>query len=104
MKLQMVVQAGLKVRGVTQANGQEGMIAMQMISDVPALAWPGSPGFGLAFLGFGFSQSQARPLRLALTWLGLALAQARAFTMRKGEGEMGKVYKGVGRGRWERGV
>ena len=77
---------------------------MHSASDVPALAWPGSPGFGLAFLGFGFSKSQARPSGLALAWLGLALAQARAFSMRKEEGEMGKVCKGMGRGRWERGV
>ena len=41
-------------------------------SDVPALAWPESPGFGLA-------KSQAKPKAEIQAWLGLAPAQARAF-------------------------
>jgi WD40 repeat protein len=43
-------------------------------SDVPAPAWPESPGFGLALGGSGFVKSQARPKAESLAWLGLALA------------------------------
>ena len=43
-------------------------------SDVPAPAWPESPGFGLAFGGLGFVKSQARPKAKISAWLGLALA------------------------------
>ena len=43
-------------------------------SDVPAPAWPESPGFGLAFGGLGFVKSQARPKVKISAWLGLALA------------------------------
>jgi hypothetical protein len=48
-------------------------------SDVLALAWPESHGFGSAWSGFGSLKSQARPKHLALAWLGLALAWAMAF-------------------------
>ena len=41
-------------------------------SDVPALALPESPGFGL-------EKSQARPKAGIPAWLGLAPAQAGAF-------------------------
>ena len=44
------------------------------ISDVPAPAWPESPGFGLALGGSGFVKSQAGPKAKILAWLGLALA------------------------------
>jgi len=43
-------------------------------SDVLALAWPESHGFGLALGGSGLEKSQARPGLLAWAWLGLALA------------------------------
>jgi hypothetical protein len=43
-------------------------------SDVPAPAWPESPGFGLALGGSGFVKSQARPKAENLAWPGLALA------------------------------
>ncbi|KAJ6505900.1 hypothetical protein C8R47DRAFT_138754 [Mycena vitilis] len=43
-------------------------------SDVLALAWPGSHGFGPLSSGFGSSIPEARPKLLALAWLGLALA------------------------------
>ena len=38
-------------------------------SDVPAPAWPESPGFGLALGGLGFVESQARPKAKKLAWL-----------------------------------
>jgi hypothetical protein len=41
-------------------------------SDLPALAWPESPGSG-------FVKSQAGPSVPAPAWPGLALAQALAF-------------------------
>ena len=41
-----------------------------MHSDVPALAWPESPGFGLALGGLGFVKSQARPKAKKLAWAG----------------------------------
>ena len=47
---------------------------MHAVSDVPAPAWPGSPGFGLALDGSGFVKSQARPKAEMLAWPGLALA------------------------------
>ena len=47
-------------------------------SDVLALAWPESHGFGPACVGFGLMKCQARPRCLALAWPGLALAQAMA--------------------------
>ena len=37
-----------------------------------ALAWPGSPGFGLALDGLGFVKSQAGPKAEMLAWLGRA--------------------------------
>jgi hypothetical protein len=43
-------------------------------SDVPAPAWPESPGFGLALDGSGFVKSQAGPKAEKLAWPGLALA------------------------------
>jgi hypothetical protein len=43
-------------------------------SDVPAPAWPGSPGFGLALGGSGFVKTQAGPKAKKLAWPGLALA------------------------------
>ena len=43
-------------------------------SDVPAPAWPESPGFGLALGSFGFVKSQARPKAKRSAWPGLALA------------------------------
>ena len=48
-------------------------------SDVPALAWPESPGFGLALGSSGFVKPQARPKAKNLAWLGLALAWAGAY-------------------------
>ena len=47
---------------------------LESISDVPAPAWPGSPGFGLALDGSGFVKSQAGPKAEMLAWPGLALA------------------------------
>ena len=44
------------------------------VSDVPAPAWPESPGFGLALGGSGFVKSQAKPKAEKLAWPGLALA------------------------------
>ena len=43
-------------------------------SDVPAPAWPESPGFGLALGGLGFVKSQAGPKAKILARPGLALA------------------------------
>ena len=43
-------------------------------SDVPAPAWPESPGFGLALLGSGFVKWEAKPKAKKSAWLGLALA------------------------------
>ena len=40
-------------------------------SDVPAQAWPESPGFGLALGGSGLAKSQARPKAKILAWLWL---------------------------------
>ncbi|KAG2038779.1 hypothetical protein BDR03DRAFT_281057 [Suillus americanus] len=40
-------------------------------SDVPGLAWPESPGLGLASEGSGLVKTQARPTLRALAWLGL---------------------------------
>ena len=48
-------------------------------SDVPAQAWPQSPGFGPALSGSGFTKSWARPKGKKTAWPGLALAQARAY-------------------------
>jgi len=50
-----------------------------VLSDVLALAWPESHGFGLALCGSGFQKSQARPALSAWAWPGLALAQAMAW-------------------------
>ena len=47
-------------------------------SDVPAPAWPESPGFGLALGGSGSAKSQAKPKAKCRAWPGLALAQAGA--------------------------
>ena len=44
------------------------------VSDVPAPAWPESPGFGLALLGSGFVKWEAKPKAKKSAWLGLALA------------------------------
>ena len=52
---------------------------MVFSSDVLALAWPESHGFGLALCGSGFQKSQARPALSAWAWPGLALAQAMAW-------------------------
>ena len=52
-------------------------------SDVPAPAWPESPGFGLALGSLGFEKSQARPKAKSRAWLGLALAQAAALCTHK---------------------
>ena len=41
-------------------------------SDVPAPAWTGSPGFGLALGSSGFVKSQARPKAKKLAWPDLA--------------------------------
>jgi hypothetical protein len=49
-----------------------------MGSDVPALAWPESGGFG-RLLPACFSKSQAKPPLPGPAWLGPALAQAGAF-------------------------
>ena len=43
-------------------------------SDVPAPAWPESPGFGLALLGLGFVKWEAKPKAKKSAWLCLALA------------------------------
>ena len=40
------------------------------ISDVPGLAWPESPGLGLALEGSGLVKPQARPYKRAWAWLG----------------------------------
>jgi hypothetical protein len=48
-------------------------------SDVPARAWPESPGFGLALGGLGLRKLRAGPKAKTPAWLGLALAQAGAF-------------------------
>ena len=45
-----------------------------LVSDVPAPAWPESPGFGLALLGSGFVKWEAKPKAKKSAWLGLALA------------------------------
>jgi hypothetical protein len=47
------------------------LIKVMSFSDVLALVWPESHGFGLALGGSGLEKIQARP--------GLALAQAMAF-------------------------
>ena len=52
-----------------------------MSSDVQGLAWPESPGLGLALEGLGFSNLQARPYSRAWAWLGPGLAQARALDL-----------------------
>ena len=39
-------------------------------SDVPGLAWPESPGLGLASEGSGLVKPQARPYKRAWAWLG----------------------------------
>ena len=49
-------------------------------SDVPAPAWPKSPGFGPALRGSGFFKSSAEPPRMAQAWLRPALAQAGAYS------------------------
>ena len=46
-----------------------------LISDVPAPAWPESPGFGLALGSSGLAKSEAKPKAKCRAWPGLALAQ-----------------------------
>ena len=57
-------EAGVLVDGVSSSQS----------SDVPAPAWPESPGFGLALLGSGFVKWEAKPKAKKSAWLGLALA------------------------------
>jgi len=45
-------------------------ICFELPSDVPGLAWPESPGLGLALEGSGLVRPQARPYRRAWAWLG----------------------------------
>jgi hypothetical protein len=66
-------------------------------SDVPAPAWPKSPGFGLAFQGSGFWISPAEPSRTAQAWLRPALAQAGACHLREGQ-TMDSTLEGRPRG------
>ncbi|KAF8951067.1 hypothetical protein BDZ97DRAFT_1770354 [Flammula alnicola] len=49
-----------------------------VVSDVPARAWPESPGFGSALGGSGLVKSRARPKAGNQAWPGPALAQAGA--------------------------
>jgi hypothetical protein len=51
-------------------------------SDVQGLAWPESPGLGLAWQGLGLTQPQARPYSKACAWLGPGLAQALGFKVK----------------------
>ncbi|KAJ7441420.1 hypothetical protein FB451DRAFT_1441223 [Mycena latifolia] len=48
------------------------------LSDVQGLAWPESPGFGLAWAGLGLRISKPKPKPAGRAWPGLAWAQARA--------------------------
>jgi hypothetical protein len=54
-------------------------------SDVPGLAWPESPGLGLALEGSGLAKPQARPRPSEWAWpgLGLGLGQGLWLKMRK---------------------
>ena len=55
-------------------------------SDVPAWAWPESPGFGLAFVGLGLYIHGARPKEagFGLAWPGFGLS--RGFCVSEKEG------------------
>jgi ribonuclease HI len=59
-----------RVKAQTQTNWQKKWRAST--SDVPAQAWPESPGFGLALTGSGLSEIQARPKakKTGLAWPG----------------------------------
>jgi hypothetical protein len=54
-----------------------GQYQLLQISDVPALAWPESPSFGLNLGGFGLRKLWARPKAksMALAWPGFGLSQ-----------------------------
>ncbi|KAJ7161645.1 hypothetical protein C8R46DRAFT_1037845 [Mycena filopes] len=47
-------------------------LSQTVLSDVLALAWPESHGFGLALPGFGLANSEARPKAKAKPTLALA--------------------------------
>lgn len=49
-------------------------VCMLLGSDVSGPAWPESPGFGSASLGFGFWKPQAEPAVWAWAWLWLGSA------------------------------
>jgi hypothetical protein len=48
--------------------------ARNLPSDVPALAWPECPSFGLGLGSSGFVKAQARPKAKRGAWPGLACA------------------------------
>ncbi|KAF8961425.1 hypothetical protein BDZ97DRAFT_1759982 [Flammula alnicola] len=54
--------------------------ARKQLRDVPARAWPESPGFGPALGGSGFVKSRAGPKAGNQAWPGPALAQAGALS------------------------
>jgi len=46
-----------------------GRWVLVILSDVLGLAWPESPGLGLALEGLGLVKPQARPYKRAWAWL-----------------------------------